>query len=317
MKTFRRILAIARTESRFALRRGAPVVIMALIGLIVGAGIVMTPIGMYVDNSSFLVLTPDRVAALAAHGIRVGEYQLFMKDLTADTTVASLSLTWTLTLLACFLLPLATATSIPADRKFGAGELLHSTPITGSNYLAGKILGVLAIVLLIASVTLMIFFIALEVVFLHFFQSGMPGNLFIFYLELTFLDGLPLLVWGTAIGVLTGVAFPTPRVVFIPSLVMGVLSTLFWGLAYSPFKSFSLMDFVSSYLVQNYHSSAEAIEIRLTGQAVPIQAMPLTFEGGAVTIGIGQVVLQYASALLILFVLAFLARLWLQWKENF
>lgn len=314
MRRLSQIFAIARTEFRFSFRRGSPVAVTALIGLVVGAGIVIMLVSGLVDNPTSYTISwnAESVAKLATLGFTVHGFNIFMKDLAADMTTDSLSLTWTLMLLAFFLLPLSTATSIPADRQFGAGELLRSTPITGGSYLAGKILGVLAAVLLTASLTLMMFLVALDVVFHHFYQAGLPGNLFEFYVELTLLDGLPLLVWGTAIGVLTGVAFTTRRKAILPGLAMGLLSILFWGFAYSPVKSFSMVDLASSYVLQNYHSAAAAIELRLYGQAVP-----LTLNPGESTVSLGQVILMYGSAFLVLLLFATMARLWLKQKENF
>jgi ABC-type transport system involved in multi-copper enzyme maturation permease subunit len=317
MKTARQILAIAWTEFRFGFRRGGPVVIMALVGVVIGVGILLMPIENIVNNPTvnFNNLTPDQVAKLTAYGITVQEFKSFFSDMLADMTIFSATMAWSSMLLTSVLLPPATAPSIPADRKFGVAELLHSTPITGVSYLAGKILGVLAVVLLMASITLSLFFIAFDVVLIFFNRTSLPGYLIYFYLKLSFMDGLPLLVWASAIGVLTGVVFSTRRGVIIPALVMGALSTYFWGLTYSPVKSFSTLDVAATYVFQNYHSTAQANWLRLTGEA--LTDYPGLPGGGAPAVDIKQVLLMYGTALLVLLVLAILARLWLKWKENF
>lgn len=317
MKTVRQILAIARTEIRFGFRRGGPVVIMALIGLVVGIGILLLPIQSLVMNPSFNfnTMTPDQLAKLAAYGLTVNEYKKLVTDFLADMTVMGAGMAWALMLLAFVMLPPATAPGIPADRKFGVAELLHSTPITGGSYLAGKILGMIAVVLLIASITLALFFIALEVLFFHFLEASIPAYLIYFYISLTLLDGLPILVWGSALGVLTGVVFATRRGAILPGLAMGILSIPFWGLAFTPVKSYSTMDVAAYYLFINYHSAAQAFEAKVTGQAPPeFFFLP---EGGRAVVGIGQVLWMYGIAILVLLVLAILARFWLKWKENF
>jgi len=317
MKTVRQILAIARTEIRFGFRRGGPVVMTALIGLVVGVGILVLPISNFVLNPSFNIktLTPDQVAKLAAFGLTIGEFKKYFTDFGADMTIMGAGMAWALMLLAFVLLPPATVSSIPADRKFGVGELLRSTPITGGSYLAGKILGVIAHVLLIASITLALFFIALEVFFLHFLQASIPAYLVYFYITLTLLDGLPILAWGSAVGVLTGVAFATRRGASLPGLAMGILSIPFWGLAFTPVKSYSTMDVAAYYLFINYYSAAQAFEAKVTGQA-PLGLFFLP-GGGTAVVSIRQVLWMYTTAFLILLAFAILARLWLKWKENF
>jgi len=317
MLTISRIFAIARTEFRFGIRRGGPVVIMALIGLVVGAGILLVPITSFAANAqlNFNNLTADQVAKLAANGLTVEQFKNLFTSFGADLTVMGAAMAWPLMLLALVMLPPAAAPSLPADRKYGVGELLRSTPITGGSYLAGKILGVIAVVLLIASITLTLFFISLEVVFLHFLPDSMPPNLVYFYIKLSLLDGLPILVWASTVGVLTGVVFATRRGAIIPGLVMGVLSIPFWGLAFTPVKSYSTMDVAAYYLFIKYQSASQAFAAKVTGQAMP--AFPGMPGGGTTVVGIGQVLLMYGTVIVVLFVLAILALLWLQWKENF
>ena len=123
----------------------------------------------------------------------------------AYTTVFSITIAWFGMLFTSFLLlPAATATSLPADRKFGVAELLHSTPISGGSYLAGKILGVGVTVALIGLIPLGLFFIVLEWAFLDAFRVGIPMDVFVFFLKFALLDGLPILFWGSAIGILAG-----------------------------------------------------------------------------------------------------------------
>ena len=144
MKTFRQILAIARTEFRFAFRRGAPVAVTALIGLIVSAGILLEPLSNLSQTPKNLNMTPEQVARLATIGLTPGEWAVFVQNMMADMFVASTVMAWLLIFTALLFLPMATSGSIPADRKFGVSEILRSMPITGSTYLAGKVLGMLA-----------------------------------------------------------------------------------------------------------------------------------------------------------------------------
>jgi len=234
MSVLAQVQAVARTEFRLGLRRGGPVITTLLIGLLVGAGIVVSVIGMFADNPQFLQIPPTMAASFSARGITVTDWLTWLRSMAADSTVEGLPLTWTLMLLTFLLLPLATVTSHPSDRKDDPGELLRAGPLTGIGYLTGKILGMLAVVLPLSALTLGIFFITLEAVFFHYFNQGIPANLVLFYLELTLLDGLPILIWGSAIGILAGIPFTRRRTAILPCFISGVLSVLFWGDLFSP-----------------------------------------------------------------------------------
>ena len=73
-----------------------------------------------------------------------------------------------------------------------------------------------------------------------------------------------------------------------------------------------MTDIAYFYLVQNYHSPALALESRLGGGDVNMFNI-----AGAPQVGIGQLALMYSTVVVILALLIILARLWLQWKENF
>ena len=146
MKTLQQIFSIARTEFRFGLRRGAPVVVTAVLGLILGAGILMN-IGNNVQMADPYMeqYTPEQVAKLAQNGITADIYRSLSQGEFADLTAIDTTQTWFFLYLALLFLPVATAGTIPADRQFGVLELLRSMPLGGNIYLFGKILGVINI----------------------------------------------------------------------------------------------------------------------------------------------------------------------------
>ncbi len=312
MKTVRQILAIARNEFRFAFRRGAPVVTTALIGLLVGAGIVVLILETVPDFSSAVTMAPDAQARWLALGFTLQERGPFIRNALSDLAVFGSILAWLLMFSSLLLLPAATISAVPADRKFGVSELLRSTPLTGARYLAGKVLGMLLAVLLVGVVMLALFLaMANSIIFanLHF---GLSGSADLYYIKLSLLDGILFLGWGTAIGVLLGVLFRTRRAAVFPGLIAGLLSIVFWSSAFrSPPTDAGLpmADRLEYYLLQNYHSTIQELAKSL-GQ-------PMTFFSFPTHVGAGQIVLMYGTILAALAVLAILARLWLQWKENF
>jgi hypothetical protein len=266
---------------------------------------------MFIDNPQFLQITPTITSNLSRMGLTVADWLTWWRYMAVDSTVESLALTWTLMLLAFLLLPLATVTSLPSDRKDDAGELLRATPLTGLGYLAGRILGMLVVVLPLAALTLGLFLIALDAAFIHFFDEGIPGDLVLFYLQLTILDGLPILIWGSTIGILAGIPFKRRRTAILPCFVSGLFSIFFWGFAFSPLKSFSLLDFAGSYLVQHYPSAAQAFEVKHFGEAAPLMPSPIP------PVSPWQVLGMITTVLAGLLILVSLARQWLKWKEHF
>jgi ABC-type transport system involved in multi-copper enzyme maturation permease subunit len=315
MKTIRQIFAIARTEFRFGFRRGAPVVMTALIGLIIGIGIVLLQISNLKDLAPTLNdMSLEKVERIAAAGFNVTDYQQWVTRFAADWTSAGTApLGWMVMSLALLFLPIATVSAIPADRKFGVLEILRSTPITGGRFLAGKILGVLAIVLLTGLFPFLLFLVVLEGVQFSFLHISISMSILIFYFQLSLLDGIPLLACGSTIGVLTGVVFRTRRAALFPGLLAGVFTFLIWGFVFkAPPTSVPVVDVAAYYAFQNFHSDALAAAAKLTGLT------PLGLLGeGAARVGIGQVFLMYTIIIVTFLLLAFLARTWLLWKENF
>ncbi len=314
MKTLHQILAIAHTEFRFGFRRGAPVAVTALIGLIVTAGIMLTPL---INMSQWALktnMTPEQVENWTSYGFTIAQYAPFLRSALSDLFVFSTLMAWLLIFLALLLLPMATSASIPADRQFGVSELLHTTPINGFIYLAGKILGMLATVLLIGTFMLVLFFAVTEVVLFSSLRYGLSASASIFLIRIALMDGLPMFVFGTTIGVLVGIFFRTRRAAIFPGFLAGVASLFSWAYAFrAPAEGFfGMTDIAYFYLLQNYHSPALALESRLGGQEFNMFNI-----AGAPHVGIGQITLMYVTVIAVLAILASLARLWLQWKENF
>jgi ABC-type Na+ efflux pump permease subunit len=314
VKTIRQIYAIARTEFRFGLRRGGPVVTTLLIGLVFGAGILMNPLAnlsISKNDLSQVLQNPTVIEKWTEKGYAVDIFRQTAAGSMAEMTVFSVPMAWFILLFTSFLLlPAATAISLPADRKFGVAELLHSMPVSGGSYLAGKVLGVGMTVALIGLIPLGLFFGVLEWAFLDAFQVDVPADVVGFFIKFALLDGLPMLGWGLTIGILAGSAFRSRRAAVIPGFLAGILSIFFWLVAFS--APTMQLDVAAYYLLQNYHSVALETLAKLTG----LQSPPVLGEGAPV-IGIGRVIIMYLIIAIALFSLAGLARLWLKWKENF
>lgn len=317
IQTIRQVLAIARTEFRFAFRRGAPVVVTALIGLIVGSAILFNPIANLPNFPRYDEFSPEQVERMLEMGITETVFQSLNRDSITDMTASSTVDGWFLMFLALLLLPIATAGIVPADRQFGMLELLRSTPITATTYLAGKILGTLGIVFFIALFPLLIFLIVLEGILLNTYQAGVPLYLISFYIKLAIMDGIPLLACGAIIGILTGVALRTRRAALFPGLLAGMACFYGWiKLFQTPGLFVNTIDKAAVYVLQGYQSNSQASWDKILRPEVPPFDMSL-LGANAPVIGIGQVLLMYAVILVILAGLTALARLWLQWKENF
>jgi hypothetical protein len=106
------------------------------------------------------------------------------REYIADAGASALAMAWpAFQWLALGMLPIVTAPTIPADRQYGVDELLRSTPLTGSIYLAGKVLGVIAAMLLTGAAALTLHLV-LHFAFIGPINSGL-------YAELILLNGLP------------------------------------------------------------------------------------------------------------------------------
>ena len=285
-----------------------------LIGLIFGAAILINPLANLSyskDELNNILQNTSVIEKWTAKGYSVDIFRQQAVGMMAETTVILVSPAWfTLLLTSFLLLPAATAASLPADRSFGVAELLHSTPISGGSYLAGKILGVGLMVALIGLIPLGLFFGVLEWAFLDAFRVGVPVDVISFFVKFALMDGLPVLGWGLTIGILAGSVFRSRLAAVFPGLVAGILSIFFWLAALSV-PSVQL-DAATYFLLQNYHSAALDIMDKATGSTPP----PL-FGAEAPIIGIGRVIMMYLVIAVTLFILAGLARLWLKWKENF
>jgi hypothetical protein len=314
MKTIRQILAIARTEFRFGFRRSAPVAATTVISLIVSAGILIPILANLTNWAANSIMTPEKIQRLASFGVTPDEWTIFLRAAAGDMFVFSTLMAWLLIFLALLLLPMATSASIPADRKFGVSDLLHSTPITGSIYLTGKILGMLATVVLVGALMLALFFAITEIILFSGLHYGLSAGASWFLINIALLDGLPMLVFGTTVGVLVGIFFQTRRAAIFPGFLAGIVSLACWAFAFrAPAGGYvGVTDLAYFYLLQNYHSAAIAFEIRLGEQD------PNMFNiAGAPRVGIEQLVLMYLVVIASLAILASLARLWLYKKENF
>jgi len=319
MKTLWQIFAIARNEFRFGLRRGAPVVVTAVIGLLLGAGILMST-GDNIQNVDVRMqqFTPNQVAQLAKNGITVEVWQFLSPGSFADLIAMDTTGAWGYIYLALLLLPIATAGTVPADRQFGVFELLRSTPIDGSTYLAGKVLGVIGLVVFIACFPFLLFLVALEGIMLKFIGFGIPLGLIMLHLKLSVMDGLPILASGAALGVLAGVAFQTRRKAILPGFITGLLGIFSWLSAFRfPVSSQNISDVAAYSIFQKYQSIWQALWDRLFKPDSFLSSYEFSLVGiGEPAVGIARVLIMYLVILAVLAGLFGLARLWLQWKEN-
>ncbi len=319
MNSFHQIIAIARTEFRFGMRRGAPVILPLLIGIIFSAGILLGPLmnlPIVREDLKNLLADPIKVQRLSNLGITAGLFSRAMAETLGQGAIISIPMAWPIILIATFLLlPAAAATSIPADRHFGSSELLRSLPVSGSTYLAGKVLGYLINVILIGLIPFLIFLIIMEVSSLVTFQNGLPFAFFWFFALISILAVLPVFIWAVAVGFLAGMPFRSRRAAIFPGLLAGILSLLAWhplfGTGYNTWIS-SQVDAVPYFLLQNYHSPAVDKLALLAGT----QPYPL-LGWDAPVLGFGVIFIKAAIFLLSVALMLFLARLWLHWKENF
>jgi ABC-type transport system involved in multi-copper enzyme maturation permease subunit len=282
MKVIYQILGIACTEFRFGFRRGGPVVGMLAISLVV--------------SGSTLFL---------AYGNKKAD------ELIGNSYIGSganmLAMAWPGYLwLTLVVLPLVCASAIPSDRQLRVQELLTSLPLTAWSYLAGKILGVWAILAFVGC------FALLAHIGLHIALIG-PVN-WELYLRLTLLCGLPLTFWASALGILIGSILPTRRAALIAGLLIGLVSIFPFGLAFRTIPDYR------SFQTPGYTPQGAGVFTLLTHQAtsdyvfqqfllIDPDLIPLVTEL--------QIIQVLASALLTLAVGFLLARTWLARKENF
>jgi ABC-type transport system involved in multi-copper enzyme maturation permease subunit len=319
VKTLWQVWAIARTEFRFALRRGAPVVVTAVIGLLLGTGILLSwRLNLQMADPNMEQYTPEQVQRYAENGITPEVYRGLalaeFADLTATDTVEA----WLMLYLALLFLPIATAGTVSADRQFGVFELLRSMPMNGWTFLAGKVLGGIGIVLFIACFPFLVFLAVLEGIMLRFLGFGIPLELLALFIKLSILDGLPVLACGAALGVLAGVAFRSRRSAILPGLIAGILGIFSWLTVFRmPAGLQNNLDLVAYHVFQNYRSQEDAALARIFGQELnPAYQMSLV-GNDAPLVGIARVIIMYVVVLAAGAGLFGLARLWLSRKENF
>ena len=191
LKNVPQILGIARTECKFGLRRGFPVM-----GMLLVSGL-----------SSIVVFYSIYAGANSAYS-----------DLT--TQVSSLARGWTaFVALASVVLPLVTILAIPSDRDFKVFSWLFSQPIDGAVYVFGKMLGMLAVILGSWAAVTILHMISYWILM----GSFAPGN----DLLLMLVGGVPLVVWSTCLGVLAGGWLRSRREAIVTGVLLG-LANLFW-----------------------------------------------------------------------------------------
>jgi hypothetical protein len=273
MTWLRQMAAVAHTEFRLGLRRGGLVIGTAAVGLIVTSGT--------------LFFASTDVEGMPRH-------------FAAKAGAQGLAMVWPVfEWLALGLLPIVSAPAIPSDRQSGAGETLRSLPLTGGVYLSGKVLGTLATVLPTAAVALTLHFL------LHLVLLGPIGTRVL--LELTFLSGLPLLLWASTMGVLVGCLLQTRRAAILIGVVVGMAGPLMWtmpfGAAAGPSQWATgdanrlIYQAISRFVLERYDLLPAYI--------------PHSLQTGM------QALQSIIIALFVLAGAATVARLWLKWKENF
>jgi hypothetical protein len=297
MKPFRQILAIARTEFRFGFRRGGPVAVVALIGLSVSAGIVFMTVSMgsmikeYSQAYERLRHDPVFLEQLSAQGLTFEKAVPSPSKMLENTLGGSLAGGWLpFPLLAFILIPMLAAPTLPADHAVGVAELMRSTPISGGTYLAGKVLGVIASVLLTAAAGMLLYSTVTVVIYGIFPFTKLA-------LELTLLDGLPVIVGVSGLGVLIGTPMRRRSSASLIGMVSGVLSLILWMLPSKPWTDAGLPFDLAAYSV---------FQRNLMGMGE-----------GTPAIATSAIVTMYVYAIIVLALIAVLARLWLRRKENF
>jgi ABC-type transport system involved in multi-copper enzyme maturation permease subunit len=317
MQALTQILAIARTEFRFALRRGAVVIVTAVTGLVIGAALLLDPLNdVRSDDTSLDRFTPEQVESMRQMGITPAVWRSLLRDTSADIAAGSAVYSWSYVYLGLILLPLAAAGAVPADRQFGTWELLRSAPLTAPTYLVGKILGLWAAAAFVMLFPLLLGLAALEAAMLIRYQVGIPVELLRLYLGLALLDGLPILFFAAAAGALAGVAFRSRRAAVLPGLVVGLTAFLSWPAAFAaPFAELHHLDRAAYWAFQRYRSVAEAAWRQIKPD---IPAVDLSLLGAhAPRLGPSHLLGMYLVVVFVLAAGGALARLWLDRKDDF
>lgn len=277
------ILGIARTEFRFGVRRGGPVVGILATSLVASGAILFLT---YAENKSNQLL---------------GEVA-YRSNGDAFVAMSWPGFLW----LALAVLPLVCAAAIPADRQYRVQELLTSTPITAWRYLAGKILGTWAVIVSFGLLALLIHLGLL---------SALVGPInWPLYLQLTLLSGLPLALWSSALGVLVGSGLRSRRLAHLAGLLAGLLSVIPSGLA---FRDPIQRVVYSSRYSQTVTMGSTELLTHQAGSDYVFQQFHLNMLDWIPAVTPTQVVLFLTSALVVLAVLFALSQAWLAWKENF
>ena len=284
MSAFYQIYGIARTEFRFGVRRGGPVIGILATSLIASGAVLFLSFMEKQDN-----------LLLGGEYFGNGDYHLAM---------SWPGFLW----LGLVVLPLVCAAAIPSDQQYKVQELLASTPITGWSYLAGKILGTWAVIAVFGLLALL----------LHIgLLAALVGPInWPLYIQLTLLCGLPLTLWSSGIGVLAGSGLRSRRLAHLAGLLVGLLSIVPSGLA---FRDPVNLDVYSARLSLPVTPMMGAMDL-LTHQATSdfvFQQYHLTMQDWIPPVTQTQVVLFLTSAFLVLAAGLALSRAWLAWKENF
>jgi hypothetical protein len=197
--TLLQVATVALLELRLGVRRGAPVVGMAATGLLTALG------ALYVGYMNVQGLPRSYGGAAGAQGLAMA-WPIFE---------------WMTTIL----LPMVTAAAIPADRQMRVRELQRSLPIGGGVYLAGKMTGSIAAVVVTGAGALAVY------AGLHL---ALVGPLQVTVLtQLTFLSALPLVAWGAALGVVAGAFLATRQAALLVGAMAGLASRFLWSVSVS------------------------------------------------------------------------------------
>ncbi len=290
MNPFHQVFAIARTDFRFGLRRGAPVVPLALIGLVLNISIWMITSAQVSNFKADMQYNFYGDAAKLQRVQALGIHLPTIADQADSINTDGLMGRWTFYyILSLLLLVAAVAPAVPADRQFGVMELLRSLPLGGGRYLAGKILGVLAAACL-AGVIPLLTYLAISWILVGAISYKLVALLVL-------LDGLPLLVAGISLGIFAGTPLGRRTYAAACGFMAGIL-----GLG-----GLILASKDNPYLGGGFLTPAAAYILRL----VDTSSMPHP------PVSAGEVMLFYGVTSSALALLAVLARLWLRWRENF
>jgi ABC-type transport system involved in multi-copper enzyme maturation permease subunit len=212
MQTMHKILAVARIEFRLGLRRGLPIVGMVLISGMVSLFIFWQTLANV--STAF--------------------------PLSANTS--SLVRGWTIfTILAPIILPIVTILAVPSDRDFGVFPWLFSQPLDGAVYLVGKVLGTFALLVAIWLACTAVHMLAYWIVIGPFNPLA--------DLLLMAVSGLPILLWGTGVGVSVGALIRSRRPAILIGVLVGFASAYAWGYLFPLFASSAVSYYTEGVIV--------------------------------------------------------------------